>query len=184
MLDVILLEEYDTSWKSFEPFHYNERILRAKRVLSSSPIKEDSMLGPIDYIAVSFKGNNFDGSVLKALANATKSGVIRVVDLVLVIKDADGHVDWAEIEDQEDDLKEVATLLGHKGDLPLLTEDDVQKLGAQMPNDTSAGILVIEQLWALPLKEALLHVGGELLAEGRIHPDKVSAAVEEFEQQK
>jgi len=142
------------------------------------------MLGPIDYIAVSFKGNNFDGSVLKALANATKSGVIRVVDLVLVIKDADGHVDWAEIEDQEDDLKEVAQLLGHKGDLPLLTEDDVQKLGAHMANDTSAGILVIEQLWALPLKEALLHVGGELLAEGRIHPDTVTAAVEEFEQQK
>ena len=184
MLDIILLEEYDTSWKSFEPFHYNERILRAKSVPSSSPIKEDSMLGPIDYIAVSFKGNNFDGSVLKALANATKSGVIRVVDLVFVIKDVDGHVDWAEIEDQEDDLKEVAQLLGHKGDLPLLTEDDVQKLGAQMPNDTSAGILVIEQLWAIPLKEALLHVGGELLAEGRIHPDKVSAAVEEFEQQK
>src|SRR6266705_6139353 len=155
-----------------------------KRVPRPSPIKEDSMLGPIDYIAVSFKGNNFDGSVLKALSEATQRGVIRVVDLVLVIKDADGKVEWAEIEDQEDDLKEVAKLLGHKGDLPLLTEDDVQKLGAQMPNDTSAGILVIEQLWAIPLKEALLHVGGELLAEGRVHPDKVSAAVEEFEQQK
>jgi len=141
------------------------------------------MLGPIDYIAVSFKGNNFDGSVLKALADATERGLIRVVDLVLVIKDADGHVDWAEIEDQEDDLKEVAQLIGHKGDLPLLTEDDVHKLGAQMANDTSAGILVIEQLWAIPLKQALLHVGGELLAEGRIHPDKVSAAVEDIEQQ-
>ena len=142
------------------------------------------MLGPIDYIAVTFKGNNFDGSVLKALADATDRGLIRVVDLVLVIKDADGHVDWAEIEDQEDDLKEVAQLIGHTGDLPLLTEDDVQKLGAQMSNDTSAGILVIEQLWAIPLKQALLHVGGELLAEGRIHPDKVSAAVEDIEQQK
>ena len=142
------------------------------------------MLGPIDYIAVTFKGNNFDGSVLKALADATQRGLIRVVDLVFVIKHADGNVEWAEIEDQEDDLKEVATLLGHKGDLPLLTEDDVQKLGAQMANDTSAGILVIEQLWAIPLKEALLHVGGELLAEGRIHPDTVAAAVEEFEQQK
>ena len=141
------------------------------------------MLGPIDYIAVSFKGNNFDGSVLKALADATERGLIRVVDLVLVIKDADGHVDWAEIEDQEDDLKEVAQLIGHKGDLPLLTEDDVHKLGAQMANDTSAGILVIEQLWAIPLKQALLHVGGELLAEGRIHPDTVSAAVEDIEQQ-
>ena len=89
------------------------------------------MLGPIDYIAVSFKSNNFDGSVLKALADATGRGLIRVVDLVLVIKDADGQVDWAEIEDQEDDLNEVAQLIGHKGDLPLLTEDDVQKLGAQ-----------------------------------------------------
>jgi len=142
------------------------------------------MLGPIDYIAVTFKGNNFDGSVLEALSKATESGVIRVVDLLLVIKDAEGHVEMAEFEDQEDDLKEVATLLGQKGDLPLLTEDDVQKLAAHMANDTSAGILVIEQLWALPLKEALLHVGGELLAEGRIHPDKVTAAVEEFEQQK
>jgi len=142
------------------------------------------MLGPIDYIAVSFKGNNFDGSVLKALADATERGLIRVVDLVFVIKHADGKVEWAEIEDQEDDLKEVSQLLGHKGDLPLLTEDDVQKLGAQMANNTSAGILVIEQLWAIPLKQALLHVGGELLAEGRIHPDKVSAAVEEFEQKK
>ncbi len=142
------------------------------------------MLGPIDYIAVTFKGNNFDGSVLKALADATERGIIRVVDLVLVIKDADGHVDWAEFEDQEDDLKEVARLIGHKGDLPLLTEDDVHKIGALMPNDTSAGILVIEQLWALDLKKALLHVGGELLAEGRIHPDNVTAAVEEFEQQK
>ena len=142
------------------------------------------MLGPIDYIAVTFKGNNFDGSVLEALSKATESGVIRVVDLLLVIKDAEGHVEMAEFEDQEDDLKEVAKLLGHKGDLPLLTEDDVQKLAAQMSNNTSAGILVIEQLWAIPLKEALLHVGGQLLAEGRIHPDKVSAAVEEIEQQK
>ena len=142
------------------------------------------MLGPIDYIAVTFKGNNFDGSVLEALSEATERGVIRVVDLLLVIKDAEGHVEMAEFEDQEDDLKEVAKLLGHKGDLPLLTEDDVQKLAAKMSNDTSAGILVIEQLWALPLKKALLHVGGELLAEGRIHPDKVSAAVEEIEQQK
>ena len=142
------------------------------------------MLGPIDYIAVTFKGNNFDGSVLKALADATDRGLIRVVDLVLVIKDADGHVDWAEIEDQEDDLKEVAQLIGHKGDLPLLTEDDVHKLSAHMANDTSAGILVIEQLWAIPLKQALLHVGGELLAEGRILPDTVSAAVADLEQQK
>lgn len=141
------------------------------------------MLGPIDYIAVSFKGNSFDGSVLEELTKATQSGVIRVVDLLFVIKDADGNVAMAEIADQHDELKEVAKLLGHIDDLPLLTEEDVQKLGAKMENDTSAGLLVIEQLWAKGLKAALLNVGAELIDEGRIHPDTIAAAVEEIEQQ-
>lgn len=139
------------------------------------------MLGPIDYVAVGFQGNNFDGSVLRALADATERGIIRVVDLVLVIKDDEGNIDMAEIEDQDDELKEVSRALGHKGDLPLLTEDDVQKLAGKMANNTSAGILVIEQLWAKDLKAALLGAGGELLEEGRIHPDKVTAALEEIE---
>ncbi len=141
------------------------------------------MLGPIDYIVVGFKGNNFDGSVLKALDKAVEAGVIRVVDLVLVTKDANGEVLMAEIDDQEDDLKEVNEQLGHTGDLPLFTEDDVQKIGEKMENDTSAGVLVIEQLWAIELKTALLGVGGVLLDEGRIHPDKVEAAVAELETQ-
>lgn len=142
------------------------------------------MLGPIDYIAVGFKGNNFDGSVLKALAKASESGAIRVVDLVFVIKDADGNVAMAEIEDQHDELKEVAKAIGHDGDLPLLTEEDVQKLGNSMENDTSAGILVIEQLWAKDLKKALLDLNAELIDEGRIHPDVIAAAVEELEETK
>jgi hypothetical protein len=89
----------------------------------------------------------------------------------------------AEIEDQHEELKEVSKLIGHEGDLPLLTEEDVEKLGAKMDNDTSAGVLVIEQLWAKGLKKALLDKGAVLLDEGRIHPDTVSAAVEELGQQ-
>lgn len=142
------------------------------------------MLGPIDYIAVGFKGNNFNGEVLKALGKASESGAIRVVDLVFILKDANGEVVMAEIEDQHEELKEVSKLIGHTGDLPLLTEDDVQKLGAKMKNDTSAGILVIEQLWAKDLKKALLDLNAELIDEGRIHPDVVSEAVKELEDTK
>lgn len=141
------------------------------------------MLGPIDYIVVSFEGNNFNGNILSELSKAVDSGAIRVVDLVFVIKDADGTVGMAEIEDQHEELKEVAQSIGHVGELPLLTEDDVQKLGSSMKNDTSAGVLVIEQLWAKGLKKALLDNGAELLDEGRIHPDKVAAAVEELKKQ-
>ena len=141
------------------------------------------MLGPIDYIVVGFKGNNFDGSVLEELVKASDSEAIRVVDLLFVIKDADGNVTMAEIEDQHEELKEVAKAIGHDGDLPLLTEEDVEKLGASMDNDTSAGVLVIEQLWAKGLKSALIDAGAELIDEGRIHPDTVEAAIEEIESQ-
>jgi len=139
------------------------------------------MLGPIDYIAVGFEGNNFDGSVLAELIKAVDSGAVRVVDLLFVIKNADGTVEMAEIEDQHEDLKEVAKLIGHDGDMPLMSEEDIKKLGSKMDNDTSAGVLVIEQLWAKGLKKALVDKGAILLDEGRIHPDVVSAAVEELE---
>jgi len=142
------------------------------------------MLGPIDYIAVGFEGNNFDGSILSELVKAVESGAIRVVDLLFIMKNADGTVEMAEIEDQHDELKNVAKLIGHDGDLPLMTEEDINKLGSKMDNDTSAGVLVVEQLWAKGLKKALLDKGAVLLDEGRIHPDVVSAAVEELEQVK
>jgi hypothetical protein len=142
------------------------------------------MLGPIDYIEVAFNGNNFDGSILEALAEATDSGAIRVVDMVFVIKDSDGNLSMAELEDQDEDLKQVAKMIGHKGDMPLLTEDDIQKLGNAMNNDSSAGILIIEQLWAKGLKKALIDAGAELLDEGRIHPEKASAAFEEVKHTK
>jgi hypothetical protein len=142
------------------------------------------MLGPIDYIVVGFKGNNFDGSILSELAKAVNSGVIRVVDLLFIIKDADGQIEMAEVQDQHEELKQVAKLLGHKDDLPLLTEDDVKVIGNKMENDTSAGVLVIEQLWAKGLKKALMDKDAVLLDEGRLHPDKVEDAVKDIKESK
>ena len=140
------------------------------------------MLGPIDYVVVGFEGNNFDGSILTELAKAVESGVIRLVDLIFVIKDADGNVVAAEIEDQHDELKAAAAVFDLSGsDLPLLTEEDVTKIGENLENNTSAGVLVIEQLWAIGLKKALLDAGGVLIDDGRIHPDVVAAALEDLE---
>ena len=142
------------------------------------------MLGPIDYVVVGFKGNNFDGTILEELGKAVDSGAIRLIDLLFIIKDAEGEVSMAEVADQHDELKEVAKMLGHEDDLPLLTEDDVEKLGAKMDNDTSAGVLVIEHLWAKGLKKALLDKGAILLDEGRLHPDAVEAAVSDINEAK
>ncbi|HSX46325.1 MAG TPA: DUF6325 family protein [Candidatus Saccharimonadia bacterium] len=140
------------------------------------------MLGPIDYVAINFVGNKFEGNILAELTKAVDDGIIRVVDMIFVIKDEDGTIDAAEIEDQSEELREVFKSVGFKGNQPLLTEDDVEKIGAMMDNNTATGVLVIEQLWAKGLKKALLDANGTLLVEGRIHTDTVSAAERELEQ--
>jgi hypothetical protein len=141
-----------------------------------------NMLGPIDYIAVGFVGNNFNGGILTELQKAVDSGIIRVIDIVFVIKDEAGNVQIAEIEDQHEDLKAVTEALGFKPDTPLLTEDNVETLSESMANNTSAGILIFEHIWAKGLKKALVEADGFLLAEGRIHPDKALAALEDLAQ--
>jgi hypothetical protein len=143
-------------------------------------MKNIKMLGPIDYVAIGFEGNKFDGSILSELIKATDSGAVRLVDLIFVIKDSEGNVEFAEIEDQHEDLKRVVSLLGLDKEMPLLTEEDVELVSGSLENNTSVALLVIEQLWAKGLKRALLDAGGHLVAQGRIHPDTVAAAVGEL----
>lgn len=139
------------------------------------------MLGPIDYVVVGFKGNKFDGSIADELASAVRSGVIRVIDLVFILKDDKGNVEAGEIEDQAADLREIAEELGMDAEMPLLSEADVEKVARDMDNNTAAGVLVIEQLWAKGLKKAISRANGFLIADGRIHPDVVNGAVQELQ---
>lgn len=140
------------------------------------------MLGPIDYIVVGFEGNNFDGSVLQELEKASDAGIIRVVDLLFVMKDSEGSLAIAEVRDQPEELKQSLAKLGFNDDMPLLTEDDLFKIAESLDNDTSAGVLVIEHLWAKGLKKALMDKGAKLLDEGRIHPEAIDAILEDLEQ--
>lgn len=138
-------------------------------------------MGPIDYIIVGFKGNNFDGSILDELTQASTKGIIRVLDLVFIIKDEEGNVIEGEYEDQSDDLKATFGDFTYQEDSPLLSEADVAKIGEQMANNTAAAALVIEHLWAAGLKAAIAEAGGFLIADGRIHPEKVEEALKELE---
>ncbi len=139
------------------------------------------MLGPVDYIVVGFKGNNFDGSIIEEIVKASKNGTIRVIDLLFIMKDKDGNVVEGEFSEQHDETKASFGELEFNDDMPLLTVDDAAKIGEQMENDTAAGILVIEHLWAKGLKKAMIDAGGYLIADGRIHDEKVTAALEDIQ---
>ncbi len=128
------------------------------------------MIGPIDYIVVGFEGNKFDGSILRALGQAIDSGVIGLVALSAVIKDANGTVTTMDIADMGDEYVLEFTSK-YKTSSDLVTKEDIDEVGELLDNNTAAGLLVIEQLWAKPLKKAIIDANGFLIAEGRIHPE-------------
>jgi hypothetical protein len=131
------------------------------------------MRGPIDYIIVGFDGANFTGNILKELQKAEESGVISVLALAVVAKDAEGTVTTVGLTEDTLEISKTFRL-----DDSLITEDDVTEVGDLLENDTAAGLLIVEHLWAKGLKQAILDAGGQLLADGRIHPD----ASEELEE--
>jgi hypothetical protein len=128
------------------------------------------MRGPIDYIIVGFEGNKFDGSILKALGEAIDSGVISLIALALIVKDEKGTVTKVDIASTDDSYAvEFATKYKTKDDY--VTNEDVDEMSDLLENNTAAGLLVVEQLWAKPLKKAIMDANGVLVAEGRIHPE-------------
>ena len=128
------------------------------------------MRGPIDYIVVGFEGNKFDGSILNALADAIDKEIISLVALAAITKDEAGNVAALDIAKTGDEYA-ISFVEKYKGDNNLITDEDISEISDLLENHTTAGLLVIEQLWAKPLKKALIDANGVLVAEGRIHPD-------------
>jgi hypothetical protein len=135
--------------------------------------------GPIDYIIVGFEGNKFDGSILKAVGAAIDEGVIDLVALALISKDKKGNVTKLDIANLGDSYG-VDFAKKYKVDTKNADDDDIEEMSDLLENNTSAGLLIVEQLWAKPLKKAILDANGVLVAEGRIHPD----ATEELNKEK
>jgi uncharacterized membrane protein len=128
------------------------------------------MRGPIDYIVVAFDGNKFDGSILCALEKQIDAGVIDVLDMAMLMKDENGEISVISVENSGNEvITSFATSNGIVGDL--IGDDDIDEIGELLENNCSAGLLVIEQLWAKELKKAIIDANGTLLIEGRIHDD-------------
>ena len=126
------------------------------------------MKGPIDYIVVGFDGLKFDGSIMRALGEAIEKGTIRLLALSVLAKDENGDVGELNIADLGDEyLVEVGASTADD----LISEEDISEVGSLLPPNTAAGLLIIEHLWAIPLKQAIIDANGTLVAEGRIHPD-------------
>ena len=134
-------------------------------------------LGPVDFIIVEFPAGerNFTGEAADELIALVEAGSIRVIDLLILVKDQDGNIEAMELSDL-DDLGPFQALEAELAEF--LAEDDVAHLAAAMDPGSVAGVLVYENLWAAPFASAVRRAGGQLIANGRIPAQAIIAALE------
>ena len=132
--------------------------------------------GPVDFIALEFKGNNFKGEILHELLELVKNEVIRIIDLVVIQKDKQGQITVREL--QELDPAAIAVFDPLQVEVTsIITRGDIDDLASVLDNDTTAGLMLIENVWAVKTKEAMLNANGRLVMFERIPGEEVAAAV-------
>ena len=131
------------------------------------------MIGPVEYVIVGFPGNNFSGGIAPALAELIETNTIRILDLIFVAKDADGETATVEFDELEA-LAAFGELEGEVGGL--ITADDIAHAAASLEPNSSAALLIWEDVWASEFASAVRESGGVLVEGARIPHDLVEAA--------
>ena len=134
-------------------------------------------LGPVDYLVIEFPDGeaDFSGEIAEELVRLVDAGTIRLIDAIVLTKDADGSVDAVEFED----LEELGPLVALEAELAeLLAAEDVEHLANAMEPGSVAGVIVYENLWAAPFAAAARRAGGQLVASGRIPIQAIIASID------
>lgn len=134
-------------------------------------------LGPVDYAVVAFPGNRFKGQIAPELADLVDSGTIRIIDLVFLHKDENGDVAALELSDLDPEVRAGLEREGISAE-GLFNDEDLEAAAEELDPNSSAALLVWENLWAKRLAVATRGAGGDLLDFGRIPHEVVKAARE------
>lgn len=134
-------------------------------------------LGPIDFVALEFKGNQFKGEILPALLELVNNGTIRLIDLVIVQKDQQGKVAMRELQQAGDANVSIFDPL--KAEISgMITVADLDMIGEKLENNSTAAAMLIENTWAVKFKQAAQNANGRLVMFERIPDEVVREALE------
>ena len=156
--------------------------------------------GPIQLIAIGFpEVENLKGELLKEIFRLSEKKIIRVVGLLAIVKDEKGKIASVQVTELSDDDRiklgaGIGALIGYgaagiegakaganAGAEAMyykefgLSPTQVKEIAKGIPNNTAAGLLLIEHLWAKKFKEIALKQHGVLLANGFITLDSLVA---------
>jgi uncharacterized membrane protein len=133
---------------------------------------QGKVMGPVDYLMVKFPGNKFSGNAAPELLRLEKKGIIRVIDMVFIMKDENGKLVTSEAVDLTEEARAAFIELS-KNTREWFSQGDIEEIAASLPNNSTAGLLLFENVWATQFKEDLLEMNAEVIDMGRIPPENI-----------
>lgn len=125
-------------------------------------------LGPVEIVVIAFPKNAFSADIVPALSDLVETNTVTIIDGLFVTKEADGSVDFLEIEELTDDhaASELADLFQRFDGL--VSVDDIEEIAEELEPNSSAALLVFEHTWVKPIRDAIAQSGGVMLESIRI----------------
>lgn len=136
-----------------------------------------SEAAPVEYMIVAFPGSRFTGQILPALQELVGSGTVRIIDLTFVTKDENGEVGGFELSELDPDVQAALERMGAEA-TGLFNEEDLELAAEDLEPNSSAALLVWEDLWAGKLADAIRDADGVLVDIQRVPHEVVMAARE------
>jgi len=149
-------------------------------------------IGPVQMLILGFEDPQFKGEALAELEKLKEADIIRVIDALVVWKDAEGNVAILQDTDlTQDEAMEYGAIVGGLIGLGMAGEEGLEagaEVGAEagadghliddeevwyavdaIPPNTAAAIALFEHRWAIPFRDAIVRAGGFVLADEWIH---------------
>ena len=137
--------------------------------------------GPVDVVVLAAGEPRFDGSVFAELERQAASGTIRVLDAMLLVKDAEGKPWRLDLEELPPDMKTAVGFI-ETGTRGLFDSEDAETLYEGMVPGSAVLALAIEHAWAVDLVNALQSAGVEMALNFRVPAPIIDEAFASLEQ--
>jgi hypothetical protein len=133
-------------------------------------------LGPVEMVVIQFPGNEVNRDMVPAIKDLVEQGTVRVIDITFLKKDDQGHVTQLEMDELEDAGYNAFDPIVAEID-GLVSQEDIEELANTLENNTTAAVMLFEDIWAIKLQNAILNAHGKLILSDRIPHSVVEQAL-------
>ncbi|HTS96128.1 MAG TPA: hypothetical protein VMI33_05870 [Streptosporangiaceae bacterium] len=153
-------------------------------------------IGPVQLLVLGFNQPDFHGEIIAELERLRASDTVRVIDSLVVYKDAGGELEaehLSNLTEQEaiEYGSKIGALIGlgfdgeegmeagaavgaeaaaDQGGVRAFTGEEAWDVLEDIPNDSAAALILLEHHWAVPLRDAIARAGGFRISDGFISP--------------